>query len=225
MARRGLVAFVQYPEMHTWKGYAMALAMFLASVGHTTLYQNGLQQSSRAGIRVRAAIIDVVFRKSLVLAPSAAVNAGGGDIVNLLAVDLARIQEVLHFLYVVWLAPLAVAIGTIRSLLKLHEYEYTDRLFTDQLIKSTSISDTTVVIESKNTRMGESWRPAARAGMVFLWFNLNWPSLVGLAVMLVAFGVNFYVSHLIEVIYVRVLCVRQCRCIREYTSTPALCTK
>ena len=38
--------------------------------------------------------------------------------------------------------------------------------------------------------------------MVFLWFNLNWPSLVGLVIMLVAFGVNFYVSHLIEVIYV-----------------------
>jgi len=85
LARRGpRVAFVENQEIHTWKGYAMALAMFLASVGHTTLYQNGMQQSSRVGVRVRAAIIDVVFRKSLVLAPSAAVNAGGGDIVNLL---------------------------------------------------------------------------------------------------------------------------------------------
>lgn len=116
-ARRGLVAFVEYKDqVQTWKGYAMAIAMFASSVGHTTLYQNGQQQSSRVGIRVRAAIIDVVFRKSLVLAPSAAVNAGGGDIVNLLAVDLARIQEVLHFLYVVWLAPLAVAIGALAPL-------------------------------------------------------------------------------------------------------------
>ena len=124
MARRGLVLFVENQGIHTWKGYAMALAMFLASVGHTTLYQNGMQQSSRVGVRVRAAIIDVVFRKSLVLAPSASVNAGGGDIVNLLAVDLARIQEVLHFLYVVWLAPLAVAIGTLRSQLIFVQHKY-----------------------------------------------------------------------------------------------------
>jgi hypothetical protein len=34
---------------------------------------------------------------------------------------------------------------------------------------------------------------AVAIGMVFLWFNLNWPSLVGLAIMLIAFGVNFYV--------------------------------
>lgn len=39
--------------------------------------------------------------------------------------------------------------------------------------------------------------------MIFLWLNLNWPSIVGLGIMIAAFGANFYVSHLIEIIYVR----------------------
>jgi ATP-binding cassette, subfamily C (CFTR/MRP), member 1 len=65
------------------------------------------------GIRLRAAIVSTIYRKALRVATSASNGPGGsstGQIVNLLAVDLQRMQDMLQFMWLVWYAPLNLVI-------------------------------------------------------------------------------------------------------------------
>lgn len=76
-------------------------------------HQNACAQ---VGIRFRAAIIDTIYRKALRVAASASTAKSGsstGQIVNLLAVDLQRLQDVLQFLWMVWYAPLNIIIAMV----------------------------------------------------------------------------------------------------------------
>ena len=68
----------------------------------------------QVGIRLRATIVSTIYRKALRVAASASNGADGsstGQIMNLLAVDLQRLQDMLQFLWLVWYAPLNLVIA------------------------------------------------------------------------------------------------------------------
>ena len=76
------------------------------------IYQNVFHESAKLSIGLRAALIDVIYKKSLTVSPSSVGAAGTGSIVNLMSVDLERLQLLLQFIWVIWFTPLNIFIAT-----------------------------------------------------------------------------------------------------------------
>ncbi|KAI9350735.1 P-loop containing nucleoside triphosphate hydrolase protein [Obelidium mucronatum] len=82
-----------------WRGHVIALALLLSAVISSICYHQLSMQSTKIGIRCRAALMVLIYRKSLRLSY---VKGGVGDIVNLIANECNRVAEATvnwHFLW------------------------------------------------------------------------------------------------------------------------------
>ncbi|KIJ21067.1 hypothetical protein PAXINDRAFT_106999 [Paxillus involutus ATCC 200175] len=75
------------------QGYTIAIAMFVASIAQTIALHQCLQVCSETGRRIRAGLVTAIYKKSLVLSSDERGRRASGDIVNLMAVDASRIQD------------------------------------------------------------------------------------------------------------------------------------
>jgi hypothetical protein len=66
-----------------------------------------------SGMRVRAATTSAVFRKSLALSTSARQSKSTGEVVNLLAVDTAKLQAVSQHIFMLWSGPLQMTLSIV----------------------------------------------------------------------------------------------------------------
>ena len=101
------------PSMEVWKGYFLASLFFISSAFQSLTYQLGHHLPAKVSIRFRAGLIDVLYRKALTISPFAAVTTGIGDMVNLMAVDMERLQLTLIFIWIIWWAPLNIIIALV----------------------------------------------------------------------------------------------------------------
>ncbi|KAJ3038374.1 hypothetical protein HK097_003196, partial [Rhizophlyctis rosea] len=93
-----------------WQGYLLALALFLSAVLSALCFHQLTIQCTRIGIQCRAALMVLIYRKSLKLSY---VKGGVGDIVNLISNECNRIAEAAvncHFLWSAGLECLIVII-------------------------------------------------------------------------------------------------------------------
>ncbi|KAF7790029.1 hypothetical protein EIP86_000977 [Pleurotus ostreatoroseus] len=74
------------------EGFAIALLMFIASLTQTVILHQYFQHCFETGMRVRAGLVGVIYRKALVLSNDGRGSASG-DIVNLMSVDAMRLQD------------------------------------------------------------------------------------------------------------------------------------
>ena len=98
-------------SIETWKGYAIAVLFFIVQLIQSISYQVQFHIVVKVGIRMRAALIDTLYRKTLTVAPSAMVTSGTGDFLNFLAIDLQRLQDMLQFVYFIWFTPVNTVIA------------------------------------------------------------------------------------------------------------------
>ena len=97
--------------IEVWKGYMIAVIFFIVQVVQSMLFQQHYHIMIKISVRIRAAIIDTLYRKTLSVAPSSMASSGTGDFVNFLAIDLQRVQDTLQYIYFVWFAPLNTALS------------------------------------------------------------------------------------------------------------------
>ena len=74
------------------EGFAIALLMFIASLTQTVILHQYFQHCFETGMRVRAGLVGVIYRKALVLSNDGRGSASG-DIVNLMSVDAMQLQD------------------------------------------------------------------------------------------------------------------------------------
>lgn len=74
------------------EGFAIATIMFLASIVQTVILHQYFQRCFETGMRVRSGLITAIYKKALVLSNDGRSSASG-DIVNLMSVDAARLQD------------------------------------------------------------------------------------------------------------------------------------
>ncbi|KAF8211651.1 P-loop containing nucleoside triphosphate hydrolase protein [Mycena galopus ATCC 62051] len=89
------------PEPSQW-GWALAgvfALVFLALSGSTSLYFYSI---ARTGGYIRGALIEAMFRKSLVLRADVVTDATGGDPMNLMSSDVERITTHLDICHQIW---------------------------------------------------------------------------------------------------------------------------
>ncbi|KAJ3109716.1 Canalicular multispecific organic anion transporter 1, partial [Physocladia obscura] len=89
-----LVVFCQDRRSGTnpplWKGHVLALGLLFSSIAASICYHQLSLQSTKIGIRCRASLMVLIYRKSLKLSY---VKGGVGDIVNLIANECNRVAE------------------------------------------------------------------------------------------------------------------------------------
>lgn len=88
-------------------GLVLACSFFLDSIFAGLALQRMGDVSMRVGIKVRAALITAVYRKSFRL--QSAQNNGGGNVVSLVSTDCIKMYEGVQHFHNVWTAPLEAA--------------------------------------------------------------------------------------------------------------------
>ena len=87
------------------KGAAIALAMFAVSVGQTMALHQYFQRAFETGMRIKTALAAAIYGKSLKLSNEGRASKSTGDIVNYMAVDTQRLQDLTQYGQQLWSAP------------------------------------------------------------------------------------------------------------------------
>ena len=90
------------------RGVLVALGMFVVSVSQTMSLHQYFQRSFESGMRVKSGLTAAIYAKSLRLSNEARSSKSTGDIVNYMAVDTQRLQDLTQYVQMLWSAPLQI---------------------------------------------------------------------------------------------------------------------
>ena len=90
------------------RGAAIALAMFGVSVSQTVCLHQYFQRAFETGMRVKTALTAMIYAKSMKLSNEGRAAKSTGDIVNYMAVDTQRLQDLTQFGQMLWSAPFQI---------------------------------------------------------------------------------------------------------------------
>ncbi|XP_027951988.1 canalicular multispecific organic anion transporter 2-like, partial [Eumetopias jubatus] len=106
-----LIRFISNPMAPTWWGFLVAGLMFVCSMMQTVILQQYFHLIFVMGVKLRMAIIGVIYRKALVITSSAKRESSVGEIINLMSVDAQRFMDLAPFLHLLWSAPLQIILA------------------------------------------------------------------------------------------------------------------
>lgn len=92
------------------QGVAIALGMFLVSVGQTMCLHQYFQRAFDTGMRVKSSLTAMIYAKALKLSSEGRANKTSGDIVNHMAVDQQRLSDLAQFGAQLWSAPFQIVL-------------------------------------------------------------------------------------------------------------------
>lgn len=92
------------------KGAAIALAMFAIAVFQTGMLHQYFQGAFVTGMRIKGGLTNAIYRKALKLSNEGRSSKSTGDIVNYMAVDAQRLQDLTQFAQQTWSAPFQIII-------------------------------------------------------------------------------------------------------------------
>ncbi|KAF8948965.1 hypothetical protein BGZ47_000640 [Haplosporangium gracile] len=85
-----------------YRGYTIAVLMFICSLSQTTILHQYFHLCFRTGMHIRAGLVTAIYQKSLRLSNSARQEFTVGEIVNHMSIDAQRVQDLVSYLHVVW---------------------------------------------------------------------------------------------------------------------------
>lgn len=92
------------------RGIAISLAMFAVSVAQTALLHQYFQRAFETGMRVKSSLTSMIYAKSMRLSNEGRASKSTGDIVNYMAVDTQRLQDLTQYGQMLWSAPFQIAL-------------------------------------------------------------------------------------------------------------------
>ncbi|SCU90191.1 LADA_0F02432g1_1 [Lachancea dasiensis] len=92
-------------EIPIVKGFMIAIGMFLVSVIQTSFLHQYFLRAFDTGMNIKSGLTSVIYQKSLVLSNEAAATSSTGDIVNLMSVDVQRLQDLTQWGQIIWSGP------------------------------------------------------------------------------------------------------------------------
>ncbi|KAM0334168.1 hypothetical protein ACHAQA_001188 [Verticillium albo-atrum] len=92
------------------KGAAIALGMFGCAVFQTAMVHQYFQLAFITGMRIKGGLASAIYKKSMKLSNEGRASKTTGDIVNYMAVDAQRLQDLTQFAQQVWSAPFQIII-------------------------------------------------------------------------------------------------------------------
>ncbi|XP_052415241.1 multidrug resistance-associated protein 1 [Carassius gibelio] len=105
-----LLGFMKDEDAPLWKGYFFATLMFLLSCLQSIFNHQYTYTCFTVGMRVKTAVMGLVYRKSLVVNSAARRTCTVGEIVNLVSADTQKLMDFVVYFNAVWLAPIEVTL-------------------------------------------------------------------------------------------------------------------
>ena len=90
------------------RGAAIALAMFAVSLSQTVCLHQYFQRAFETGLRIRSSLTSMIYAKSMRLSNEGKAAKSTGDIVNYMAVDTQRLQDLTQYGQQLWSAPFQI---------------------------------------------------------------------------------------------------------------------
>ena len=90
------------------RGAAISLAMFAVSVLQTVLLHQYFQRAFETGMRVKSSLTSMIYAKAMRLSNEGRASKSTGDIVNYMAVDTQRLQDLTQYGQMLWSAPFQI---------------------------------------------------------------------------------------------------------------------
>ncbi|XP_014108153.1 PREDICTED: multidrug resistance-associated protein 1 isoform X1 [Pseudopodoces humilis] len=106
-----LLSFVYNKAAPNWQGYFYTVLMFVCACLQTLIIHQYFHICFVTGMRLKTAIVGVIYRKALVISNSARKTSTVGEIVNLMSVDAQRFMELTTYINMIWSAPLQVILA------------------------------------------------------------------------------------------------------------------
>ncbi|XP_044104616.1 ATP-binding cassette sub-family C member 3 isoform X3 [Neovison vison] len=106
-----LISFISNRTAPTWWGFLVAGLMFACSMMQTLILQQFYHFVFAKALKLRLAIIGVIYRKALVISNSAKRESPVGEIVNLMSTDAQRFMDLAPFLNLVVSVPLQIILA------------------------------------------------------------------------------------------------------------------
>ncbi|NXQ53258.1 MRP1 protein, partial [Anthoscopus minutus] len=108
---RLLLDFVNNKAAPTWQGYFYTVLLFVCACLQTLILHQYFHICFVTGMRLKTAIVGVIYRKALVITNSARKASTVGEIVNLMSVDAQRFMDLATYINMIWSAPLQVLLA------------------------------------------------------------------------------------------------------------------
>ncbi|ULT79401.1 hypothetical protein L5515_016086 [Caenorhabditis briggsae] len=108
---RQLISFIEDKNQPMWIGVSIALLMFLSSLIQSMILHQYFHEMFRLGMNIRSVLTSAVYSKTLNLSNEARKGKTTGAIVNLMSVDIQRIQDMTTFIMLFWSAPLQILLS------------------------------------------------------------------------------------------------------------------
>ncbi|XP_055837482.1 multidrug resistance-associated protein 1-like [Episyrphus balteatus] len=94
-----------------WQGIFYSILLFLCAAVQTFVNAQYFQKMYVVGMRTRTALVNVIYRKALVISNASKKNSTVGEIVNLMSVDAQRFMELMTYISLLWSAPLQITLA------------------------------------------------------------------------------------------------------------------
>ncbi|RWR73445.1 ABC transporter C family member 3-like protein isoform X1 [Cinnamomum micranthum f. kanehirae] len=106
--------FVQYlngRRQYENEGYALVSAFVIAKLIECFSQRHWFFRLQQAGLRVRAALVVMLYKKGLSLSSRSKQSHTSGEIINVMTVDAERIGDFSWFLHDIWMIPLQIILA------------------------------------------------------------------------------------------------------------------
>uniref|UniRef100_T1KCV0 ABC-type glutathione-S-conjugate transporter n=1 Tax=Tetranychus urticae TaxID=32264 RepID=T1KCV0_TETUR len=107
-----LIDFIEkQSDEPVWHGYAIVVALFLASIVQTISINHYFYRMYIIGMKVSSTLTAVIYKKSLKLGNEIGKEITSGEKVNLLSVDARKFMDFLPFVNLIWSIPLQIGVA------------------------------------------------------------------------------------------------------------------
>ncbi|KAI8342382.1 multi drug resistance-associated protein MRP [Chlamydoabsidia padenii] len=96
-----------------YRGIMIAVGMFVTAVSQTMFLHQYFHRCFMTGMRLRAALVTAIYRKTLLLSNASRQQSTVGEIVNHMSVDAQRLMDLCTYLHIVWSGPLQIIIALV----------------------------------------------------------------------------------------------------------------
>uniref|UniRef100_A0A8B9QF98 MRP1 protein n=1 Tax=Apteryx owenii TaxID=8824 RepID=A0A8B9QF98_APTOW len=101
-----------HPGSHR-SGYGYAIALFFVVFSQTLLHQLYQRNNMLTAVKIKTAVVGLIYKKALTLANSSRQNYTTGEIVNLMSADTQQLMELTVNLNLLWSAPFQILMAII----------------------------------------------------------------------------------------------------------------
>lgn len=105
-----LISFIKDREQNILVGLFYTALLFICSLIQSFVLQHYFHRMFIVGTRIRTALMNVIYKKSLKLSTSARKLATVGEMTNLLAVNAQSFAELTTYLNILWSAPFQICV-------------------------------------------------------------------------------------------------------------------